>query len=66
MDQDTSEKYCQNAQMTGLCDGLDLVFGSGYKKECCQVHGYCCQEVKNEIQTNCTEYTFNIGGTVRL
>jgi hypothetical protein len=37
-----SQKYCQNAQDGGLCDGLDIVFGSGYKSDCCKEYGLCC------------------------
>lgn len=38
----SSQKYCQNAQDGGLCDGLDIVFGPGYKSECCKEYGLCC------------------------
>ena len=33
---------CQNAQNNGLCDGLDIAYGSGYKAACCGEHGLCC------------------------
>jgi hypothetical protein len=33
---------CFNAQDSGLCDGLDLVFGVGYKALCCSEQGMCC------------------------
>ena len=34
--------WCQNAESGGLCDGLDVVFGSGYKDRCCDEYGMCC------------------------
>jgi len=37
-----SQKYCQNAQDGGLCNGLDIVFYPGYKAECCKEYGLCC------------------------
>jgi len=33
---------CQNAQNNGLCDGLDIAYGSGYKAACCGEHNLCC------------------------
>lgn len=33
---------CQNAQSSGLCDGLDIAYGSGYQAACCSEHGLCC------------------------
>ena len=36
------QKYCQNAKNGGLCNGLDIVFGSEYKSECCKEYGLCC------------------------
>ena len=33
---------CQNAQDSGLCDGLDIIYGSGYKTACCSEHSLCC------------------------
>lgn len=38
----TSEEVCQNAEEDSLCDGLDLVFGIGYKSICCSEHTLCC------------------------
>ncbi len=33
---------CQSAQDNGLCSGLDLVYGTGYRSACCSEHGLCC------------------------
>lgn len=33
---------CQNAQSSGLCGGLDLAYGEGYKAACCSEHNFCC------------------------
>ena len=33
---------CQNAQANGLCDGLDIVCGLGYKASCCKDVQTCC------------------------
>ena len=33
---------CQNADSNGLCDGLDILFGEGYKAACCSEHSLCC------------------------
>jgi hypothetical protein len=44
----TNEGTCRNAefdedgQPAGLCDGLDVLFGAGYKADCCDEWGYCC------------------------
>ena len=38
----SSQDACQNADTNGLCDGLDIVYGSGYKAACCSEHGLCC------------------------
>mgnify|MGYP001593899594 CR=1 FL=1 len=38
----SSQSVCQNAQTNGLCDGLDIVYGSGYQVACCGEHGVCC------------------------
>ncbi len=38
----TSVTICQNAQNGGLCNGLDLTYGDGYKNLCCGEHGICC------------------------
>ena len=38
----TNAAVCQNAQDNGLCSGLDLVYGSGYRASCCSEHGLCC------------------------
>jgi len=38
----SSQSVCQNAENNGLCDGLDLVFGEGYKSACCNEHNLCC------------------------
>ena len=34
--------YCTNAQENDLCDGLDIVFGTGYKEDCCNEFSLCC------------------------
>ena len=38
----TDPGICQNAETSGLCNGLDLVFGEGHKDACCSEHGLCC------------------------
>lgn len=38
----SSQNACQNAETNGLCDGLDIVYGIGYKAACCGEHGLCC------------------------
>lgn len=38
----SSQNVCQNAQDNGLCDGLDIVYGLGYKATCCSEHSLCC------------------------
>ena len=38
----SSQNVCQNAENNELCDGLDLVYGLGYKAACCSEHSLCC------------------------
>ena len=38
----SSQNICQNAETNGLCDGLDIVYGVGYKAACCSEHSLCC------------------------
>ena len=38
----SSQSVCQNAESNGLCGGLDIVYGIGYKAACCSEHGLCC------------------------
>ena len=38
----SSQNVCQNAQNNDLCDGLDIVYGIGYKAACCGEYGLCC------------------------
>jgi len=38
----SSQSACQNAETNGLCNGLDIVYGSGYKAACCSEHVLCC------------------------
>lgn len=38
----TSQSICQNAETNSLCDGLDIVYGIGYKAACCSEHSLCC------------------------
>ena len=38
----SSQSACQNAETNGLCDGLDIVYGGGYKAACCSEHSLCC------------------------
>ena len=33
---------CQNAQDSGLCDGLDIACGIGYTGLCCSEYVLCC------------------------
>lgn len=36
------QSICQSAQDFGLCFGLDLIYGPGYKASCCSEHSLCC------------------------
>ena len=38
----SSQNTCQNAQNSSLCDGLDIVYGIGYRDACCSEYGLCC------------------------
>lgn len=38
----TNPLTCDYAQTNGLCDGLDVLFGSGYKVACCTENSKCC------------------------
>lgn len=38
----TSFTYCQDMENGGLCGGLDVLFGEGYRAACCSEHGLCC------------------------
>lgn len=38
----SSEVICQNAQNAQLCNGLDIVYGEGYRAACCSEHSLCC------------------------
>jgi len=38
----SSSSICQNAEDGGLCDGLDILFGVGYKDLCCSEYDLCC------------------------
>lgn len=38
----SSQSICQNAQNNGLCNGLDIVFGIGYRAACCGEYSLCC------------------------
>jgi hypothetical protein len=38
----TSFAYCQDMENGGLCEGLDVLFGEGYRAACCSEHGLCC------------------------
>lgn len=38
----SSQSVCQNAQDSGLCSGLDIVFGAGYQAACCSEYSLCC------------------------
>ena len=38
----SSQNICQNAQNNDLCDGLDIVYGVGYKTACCSEYSLCC------------------------
>lgn len=37
-----NNQICQNAADADLCEGLDLVYGSGYQTNCCSSYGLCC------------------------
>lgn len=38
----SSQGSCQNAQDNDLCEGLDIVYGLGYRQACCNEYGLCC------------------------
>ncbi|MBI3623684.1 hypothetical protein HY212_06430 [Candidatus Pacearchaeota archaeon] len=38
----TNEKICQNAQISDLCGGLNIAYGSGYRSLCCIERSTCC------------------------
>ena len=38
----STSSICQNAHNNSLCDGLDLVYGTGYRASCCGEHSLCC------------------------
>jgi len=38
-----NETICQNGEDGGLCEGLDILFGSGYRDLCCSQYTLCCQ-----------------------
>jgi len=38
----SDNNICQNAEDAGLCDGLDILFGDGYKDACCSEQSLCC------------------------
>jgi len=38
----TDQGICYNAENNDLCDGLDIVFGPGYRQGCCTEWGCCC------------------------
>jgi len=38
----SSSDICQNAESSGLCEGLDIVFGEGYMASCCSNYELCC------------------------
>ncbi len=33
---------CTNAHASGLCGGLNIVYGEGYREACCSNFGLCC------------------------
>lgn len=37
-----NQVYCNNAQEAELCNGLDIVFYTGYKSGCCKEFNLCC------------------------
>jgi hypothetical protein len=38
----TSKAICKKAYNNNLCDGLDILYGDGYKGTCCKEHVLCC------------------------
>jgi|SRR3989338_3470551 len=38
----SSSNICQTAENDGLCGGLDIVFGVGYRAACCSEYFLCC------------------------
>ena len=38
----SSQSTCQNAENNGLCSGLDIAFGIGYRDACCNEYSLCC------------------------
>lgn len=39
---DANWNICLNAHENSLCDGLDIVYGEGYKSICCRDFALCC------------------------
>ena len=38
----TSYTVCQNAESLGLCGGIDILYGPGYRNLCCCERSLCC------------------------
>ena len=38
----SSQNICQDAQTDGLCEGLDIAYGIGYRDACCGEFSLCC------------------------
>jgi flagellin-like protein len=38
----TDMSICQDAETNGFCDGLDIIYGEGYKDDCCKEYTLCC------------------------
>jgi len=38
----SSQNICQDAETNELCEGLDIVYGIGYRDACCGEFSLCC------------------------
>ena len=38
----SSQNICQDAETDGLCEGLDIAYGIGYRDACCGEFSLCC------------------------
>lgn len=39
----TRSDVCETARQSDLCEGLDLLYGSGCRDNCCSEHALCCR-----------------------
>jgi len=39
----TRSDVCETASQSGLCEGLDMLYGTGCRDACCSEHALCCR-----------------------